>query len=71
MYGKQRNYMTAVLKMALNAPLISSKDLTLPVNANCIGCSLIYLLLPVCFCIPLSIRVAYLMICSPFEATIL
>lgn len=71
MYGKQRNYMTAVLRKALNAPLISSKDLSLPVMANCIGCSLIYPLLPVCSSIPLSIRVAYLMICSPLEATIL
>lgn len=34
MYGKQRNYMTTVLEKALNAPLISSKDLTLPVKAN-------------------------------------
>lgn len=71
MYGKRRNYVTAVLRKALNAPLISSKDLTLPVMADCIGCSLIYPLLPVCSSIPLPIRVAYLMICSPLEATIL
>lgn len=53
MYGKQRNYMTTVLEKALNAPLISSKDLALPVKADCIGCSLMYPLLPVCFSIPL------------------
>lgn len=33
-------------------PLISSKDLALPVKANCIGCSLMYPLLPICFSIP-------------------
>lgn len=53
MYGKQRNYMTTVLEKALNTPLISSKDPALPVKANCIGCSLMHPLLPVCFSIPL------------------
>lgn len=52
-YGKQRNYMTTVLEKALNAPLISSKDLALPVKTNCIGCSLMYPLLPACCSIPL------------------
>lgn len=50
MYGKQRNYMTTVLEKALNAALISSKDLVLPVKASC---SLMHPLLPVCFSIPL------------------
>lgn len=53
MYGKQRNYMTTVLEKALNAPLISSKDLVLPVKASC---SLMHPLLPVCFSIPLHPR---------------
>lgn len=52
MYGKQRNYMTAVLEKALNTPLISSKDLALPVKANSIASTLMYLLLPICFSIP-------------------
>lgn len=53
MESEEGKYMTTVLKKALNALLVSSKDLTLPVKANCIGCSLMYPLLPVCFSIPL------------------